>query len=54
MKIKVMPLNTQTFTTYECDNFEFRANQVENWLKIIKDNKEIAFIKRVGVIKTIK
>ena len=53
MKIKVMPLDTQTFKTYECDDFEFRANNVCNWISIMKDGKEIAFIERVGVIKTI-
>ena len=52
MLIEVMPLDTQTFTTYECDDFEFRANQVTNWLKIRKDGKE-TMIKKVAVIKHI-
>ena len=52
MKISVMPLETQTFTTYECDDFEFRSNKVSNWIRIKKDGKEIAFIYDVGVVKT--
>ena len=53
MKVAVMPLNTQTFTEYECDSFEFRANKVTNWVRIKKDGKEIAFIKRVAVFKNV-
>jgi hypothetical protein len=53
MKIAVMSLDTQTFIDYDCDDFEFRANNVSNWLRLKKDGKEIAFVNNVGVIKYI-
>lgn len=53
MKVVIMSLDTQTFVEYECDSFEFRANQVSNWVKLKKEGKEIACIKRVSVFKNI-
>ena len=54
MKIKIMSFEgDQTFTTYDCDDFEFRGNQVTNWIKLFKDGKEVGFVNRVCVIKTV-
>ena len=52
MVIKIMPLDTQIFTIYECDTFEFRSNNVINWISLKKDGKEIACVYKVGVIKS--
>ena len=51
MKVRVMTLDEQTEHIYECDYFRFRANQVSNWLKLYKDEKEIAHISRVCVLE---
>ena len=53
MKIKIMSFEgDQTFTTYDCDDFEFRGNQVTNWIKLFKDGKEVGFVNRVCAIKS--
>ena len=54
MKILVIPLDTQVAEEYECDDFEFRANQVSNWLRLKKDGKEIFFCKRIATFKLLK
>ena len=54
MIIKIMPLDTQKFTTYECDTFEFRSNNITNWISLKKDGKEVACVHRVGVIKCVE
>lgn len=53
MKIEIMSFeDDQTFTTYDCDDFEFRGNQVTNWIKLFKNGKEVGFVNRVCVIKS--
>lgn len=47
MKVKIITLDEQIEHIYECDYFRFRANQVSNWLKLYKDEKEIVHISRV-------
>lgn len=36
----------------ECDDFEFRTNQVANWIDLTQDGKKIT-IHNVAVIRTI-
>ena len=51
MILKIITLDDVKETEIECDSFEFRSNQVANWIQVVKDgHKEI--IHRVAVIKT--
>lgn len=52
MKLKIIELN-HTEHIEECESFEFRSNQVTNWirLKVAEGYKEIP---RVSVIKTLE
>lgn len=54
MIVKVKSLDDAEFTTYDCDDFEFRGNQVTNWVRLFKDGKEVGFVNRVAVFKHIK
>ena len=53
MIVKVLSLDDSEFKTYDCDDFEFRGNQVTNWVRLFKNGKEIGFINRVAVFKHI-
>ena len=52
MKIKIIKYDgTEMF--YNALSFEFRTNQVSNWIKIKFNNDETIVIDNVCVIKTI-
>lgn len=52
MKIKVIKYDG-TEMTFETSSFEFRTNQVTNWIKIKLEKDETLCIHDVCVIKTI-
>lgn len=53
MKLKVIKYGGE-FKIIECESFEFRTNQVANWIKIkYADNSE-EYIHGVCVIKTVR
>jgi hypothetical protein len=54
MIIKTLKYGDTDFEETECDDFEFRTNHVANWIRFLKDGKEIKAIYNVCVIKTIK
>jgi hypothetical protein len=51
MKLKIITLNGEK-RMIECDFFEFRSNQVSNWIKIC-DNGCTEIIHNVAVIKSV-
>ena len=51
MKIKVITLNGET-KEIECDSFEFRSNQVANWIRI-KTADTTEMIHGIAVIKSL-
>ena len=52
MKLEIITLDEpQKTKEYECKNFEFRSNQVNNWIRLKTDKGDI-LIHRVAVIKT--
>ena len=53
MIVEVMSLGDAEFKIYDCDDFEFRGNQVTNWVRLFKDGKEVGFVNRVAVFKHI-
>lgn len=53
MRLSVLHENGE-FKEYNCEYFEFRANNVTNWIKIIpKDGPDSIRIYNVRVIKTL-
>lgn len=52
MKIKIIKYDG-TKIVYDTLSFEFRTNQVANWIKIKLNNGEIITVNNVSVIKTI-
>lgn len=54
MIIKTLEYGATDLKETECDDFEFRTNHVTNWIRLLKDGKEIKTIHDVCVIKTIK
>lgn len=52
MKIKVIKYDGAEMI-YDTSTFEFRTNQVSNWIKI-KTNDELITIHNVCVVKTIE
>ena len=52
MKLKIIELN-QTEHIEECESFEFRSNQVGNWIRLKTADGYKEFV-RVAVIKTLE
>lgn len=52
MKIKIIKYDG-TKIVYDTLSFEFRVNQVANWIKIKLNNGETITVNNVSVIKTI-
>jgi len=52
MKLKVIQYDG-TEAIYNVESFEFRTNQVSNWVRIKFSNDEVIVIKNVCVIKTV-
>lgn len=51
MKLLIIRFDEESMEK-ECDSFEFRSNQVSNWIKIKKDDN-IEIIHGVATIKTL-
>ncbi len=50
MKLTIITLPGDHYENIECDTFEFRSNNVANWIKIKRNGWE-EIIHRVAVIK---
>ena len=53
MRLSILHENEE-FKEYDCKSFEFRSNNVTNWIKIIpKDGSNAIRLYKVRVIKTL-
>ena len=50
MKLEIIMMNGES-QIIECDTFEFRSNQVSNWIRTKKDGEE-QMIHQVATIKS--
>ena len=53
MKLKVIQYDG-TEEIYNAESFEFRTNQVSNWIRIKFSDGDVIVIKNVCVIKTVE
>ena len=53
MKLKVIKYGGES-KIIECESFEFRTNQVSNWIKIKYTDNSEKYIHGVCVIKTVR
>ena len=51
MKIKIIEMNGNE-TVVECKSFEFRTNQVSNWIRITYENSQQEMFRRIATIKS--
>ena len=53
MKLKVITYDGEE-TFYDATSFEFRSNQVTNWIKIKTNDSEPIYIHNICVVKTVE